>query len=280
MVEWHRRRCAEWGAHWSRKAQGRSGSRPTTVSRGPARTWASSIRSLSEAQAAAILNQRSIFIVREDQCPHPRWSYGRRVGPIDASDGFSIRQHVIIVVLPFVAGTRGRCAPSAAAASGSFQKEWDPFRRIHDGYGENLILRQLTRASTSLFPPTAGSSMTSSLGCNSFQISLVGAGQRLLNKTINFGILYQRSNASWYGQGVIVASNCPSRQRTRMSHWAGAWALNSVVSIATAPACSDFAGTAAQMKKASSDSSLAVSTFSAPLMNFSHASGRGAQARS
>ena len=72
-----------------------------------------------------------------------------------------------------------------------------------------------------------------------------------------------------------MASNCPSRQRTRMSHWAGAWALNSVVSIATAPACSDFAGTAAQMKKTSSDSNLTVSTFSAPLINFSHASGSG-----
>ena len=160
------------------------------------------------------------------------------------------------------------------------KKEWNRFRRIHDGYGENLILRQLTRASISLFPPTAGSSMTSSVGCNNFQISSVGTGQRLLNKAINFGLSYQRSKASRYGQGVIVASNCPSLQRTRISHWAGAWALNSVVSIATAPACSDLAGTAAKMKKTSNDSSLAVSTLSAPLMNFSHASGRGAQARS
>lgn len=65
-----------------------------------------------------------------------------------------------------------------------------------DCYGENLILRQLTRASTSLFPPTVGSSMTSSEGSSNFQISSVGAGHRLLNRAINFGKLYQRSNAS------------------------------------------------------------------------------------
>jgi hypothetical protein len=63
-------------------------------------------------------------------------------------------------------------------------------------HGENLILRQLTRASTSLFPPTAGSSMTSSVVFSTFQISSVGAGHSSPNKAINFGMSYQSSNAA------------------------------------------------------------------------------------
>jgi hypothetical protein len=39
---------------------------------------------------------------------HPRRSYGRGVGLEDASDHRAVRQHVIIVVVPFATG--GRCA--------------------------------------------------------------------------------------------------------------------------------------------------------------------------
>jgi len=38
-------------------------------------------------------------VLPECQCPHPRHSYGRCIGPVDASDDGAIRQHVKIIVI-------------------------------------------------------------------------------------------------------------------------------------------------------------------------------------
>ena len=49
-------------------------------------------------------------MVREDQRPHPRASYGRGVGFEDAADDCPIRRHVKIVRIPLPGGARGRGA--------------------------------------------------------------------------------------------------------------------------------------------------------------------------
>src|SRR5262245_49531770 len=49
----------------------------------------------------------AIFGVPEGERPHPRRSYGRRIGFEDAADHFAIGQHVVIVVIPFAGRARG-----------------------------------------------------------------------------------------------------------------------------------------------------------------------------
>src|SRR5215831_18316851 len=53
---------------------------------------------------------RAAFVVREDQGPHPRRSYGRCIGVEDAADSFAVGQHVEIVMIPLAGWTRGRGA--------------------------------------------------------------------------------------------------------------------------------------------------------------------------
>jgi hypothetical protein len=46
------------------------------------------------------VRRAATFVVPENECPHPRRAYRRRIGLIDATDNFAVRKHVEIIVAP------------------------------------------------------------------------------------------------------------------------------------------------------------------------------------
>jgi hypothetical protein len=63
--------------------------------------WLKSLSPPALAKAAIAVSRRATFMVPESKCPHPRWTYGRGVGLIDAADNFAVRYHVIVIIAPF-----------------------------------------------------------------------------------------------------------------------------------------------------------------------------------
>jgi hypothetical protein len=58
-------------------------------------------RHRSFARRMIAVRWRPTFMVREDERPHPRRSHGCRVGFENAADDFPVRDHVVVIIVPF-----------------------------------------------------------------------------------------------------------------------------------------------------------------------------------
>jgi hypothetical protein len=72
------------------------------------------------ARLSIAVRRASILVVAEDQRPHPRASYGRRVGLEDAADSGAIGKHVVIVLIPLA---RRAARRSMFEGSGQFVEQ-------------------------------------------------------------------------------------------------------------------------------------------------------------
>jgi hypothetical protein len=100
-------RCVSTGLHRRKRLQ----SLQSTLARGP--TISSSPQALGEcchrslARHGISVSWRSIFMMREDQCPHPWPCYGH-ARLEDTADNLAVRNHVEIVVVPQARPTKRR----------------------------------------------------------------------------------------------------------------------------------------------------------------------------